>query len=226
MADCATGEHGDVGGTTADIHHANAQLFFIFGQDGVARSQLLQNDVIHFQTAALHAFLDVLGRVDRTGHQVNFGFQAHARHAHGLFDAFLIIDHEFLRQDMQDFLIGRDRYRLSGIDNPVNIGLSDFTIPDGHDTVGVETLDVAAGDTGIHRMNPATRHQLGFFYRALNGLNRHFNVHHHSALETARRMGTNTDDFDGSVHLALADNRNHLGGSDIQADNHVFRFNR
>ena len=39
-------------------------------------------------------------------------------------------------------------------------------------------------------------------------------------------MGTNAHHFDGAVHLALADNRNHLRGSDIEADNHVFRFNR
>jgi hypothetical protein len=75
-------------------------------------------------------------------------------------------------------------------------------------------------------VNAATGHQLCLFHSALNGLDGGFDVHHHSTLEAPGRVRANAHHFDGAVHLALADNRNHLGGSDIEADNHVFRFNR
>src|SRR5690554_224153 len=226
MADSTASEHRDVGSTTTDIHHAYTQLFLVLGENRVARGQLLEDDVIHFEPTALDALFNVLGGVHGTGHQVNLGLQAHPRHTHGFFDALLVVDHKFLRKDVQDFLVRRNGHRLGGIDHPVNIRLGYFPVADRHDAVRVQAFDVATGNTCINRVNPATRHQFRFFHGTLNGLHSGLDVHHHSALEAAGRVGTDPHYFDRSIHLALADNRNHLGGSDIQADNHVFRFNR
>ena len=60
-----------------------------------------------------------------------FCLQAYTRHADRLADSFLIIDHKFLGQNVQDFLIRRNRYRLGGIDNPVHIQLLNFAVADG-----------------------------------------------------------------------------------------------
>ena len=85
---------------------------------------------------------------------------------------------------------------------------------------------MAAGNTRVDRVNPATRHQFGFFHRTLYRLDRGFDIDHHATLEPAGGMGTDTHHLNGPVHFALADDRNHFRGSDIEADNHVFRFNR
>jgi hypothetical protein len=76
--------------------------------------------------------------------------QAHAGHTHGLLDPFLTINHKFLRQNMQDFLIRRDGDGLCRINNPVDIRLGYFPIADGHDAMGVEALDVTACNPRIY----------------------------------------------------------------------------
>ena len=183
MPDSTAGKHGDIRGATTDIHHADTQLFLILGENGVAGCQLLQDDVIHFKPAALHAFLYVLGGIDRAGHQMNLCFQAHTGHAHGFLDAFLAVDHELLGQNMENLLVCRNRNRLGGVNDPVDVGLGDLTVTDCNNAVGIQALDVAAGNTRIHRVNAAPGHQFRLFHRALNCLDGGFNIHHHSTLE-------------------------------------------
>ena len=149
----------------------------------MAGGQLLQDDVIHLEAAALHAFLDVLGGVNGTGHQVHLGFEPDTGHAHRLLDTFLAVDHEFLRQDVQNFLIRRDGHRLGGINDPINISLGHFTIAYSDNAMGVQALDVTTGNAGIHRVNTAPRHELSLFHRTLDGLDGGFDVDHHPTLE-------------------------------------------
>ena len=93
------------------------------------------------------------------------------------------VDDVFLRQHVQDLLIGRDGDRLGGIDHALDIALHHLLVLDGDDAVRIEAAHVAAGDAGIHRMNFTARHQFGFFHRALDGLHGGFDVHHHAFLQ-------------------------------------------
>src|SRR5690606_8200122 len=138
------------------------------------------DDVVHFQAAAAHAFLDVLRGVHGAGHHVHLGFQAHAGHAQRLAHAFLVIDHVVLGQGVQDTLVGRDGHRLGSIQYALDVGAADFAITDRHDAVGVQAADVIAGNADESRVDAATRHQLGFFHCALDGLHGGFDVHHHA----------------------------------------------
>ena len=62
----------------------------------------------------LHALGDVGGGRLRAGHQVRVHFQAHAGHADRIADAFLrVVDDVFLRDRMQDALVGGNRRRPS-----------------------------------------------------------------------------------------------------------------
>ena len=45
-------------------------------------------------------------------------------------------------------------------------------------------------------------------------------VHHHALLQAPGRMRANTDDFDRAVFPDLAHQRHHLGGADIETDDH------
>src|SRR5690606_41081003 len=99
---------------------------------GVGRGQLFKDDVLDFQAAATHALLDVLCRVDRASHQVHLGFQAHTAHADRLAHAFLVIDNEYLRQDVKHFLVGRNHHGLGGVNHAIDIGLHHFSISNAH----------------------------------------------------------------------------------------------
>ena len=182
------GEDGNVCGATADIHNTDTQLTLIFRQHRMGTGQLLENDVVHFQIAATHTLLDVLGRINRTGNQMHLGFKTHATHANGLTDTFLIVHHIFLRQHMQGLLVGRNRYRLGGINDPVDISLGDLTITNGDNAVGVEASHMGTGNTCVDSVNVTARHQLCFFDRALNGAHRGLDIHHHAFLHAARGL--------------------------------------
>ena len=114
---------------------------------------------------------------------MHLGFQAYAGHAHGLLDTFLAVDDELLGQDVENFLIRRNGDRLGGVDDPVDVRLGHFPVTDGDNAMGVETLDVTAGNARIHRVNPAPRHEFGLFHSALDGLHGGFDIHHHTTLQ-------------------------------------------
>src|SRR5690606_29304426 len=88
------------------------------------------------------------------------------------------------------------------------------------DAMGVHAADVIAGDAGEHRVNLAASHQLRLFDSALDGLHGGLDIHHHALLHPPGRMRTDTDDFQLAVGTYLADQSDHLGGADIQPDDH------
>ncbi len=151
---------------------------------------------------------------------MHLGLQTHARHAERLAHAFLVIDHVFLRKDMQHLLIGRNRHGLAGIQYPLDIGLDDLTVTDGNDAVGIEAADVVAGQTREYRVDLAAGHELGFFYGALDRLDGGLDVDHYALLQAAGRMRADTDDLQFAVRADFADERDHFGGANIQSDYH------
>ncbi len=89
-----------------------------------------------------------------------------------------------------------NRHRLGRIDHAIDVAAGHFLVADGDDAVRVEAAHVAAGDAGVHRVNLAARHQLGFFDRALDRLHRRLDVDHHALLEAARGVRADADHFD------------------------------
>ena len=175
-------EHRDVGGAAADVDEAHAELLLIVGEHGEARGQLLEHDVLDHQAAALHALDDVLRRAVGAGDDVHLGFEPHARHADRIADAFLAVDDEFLRQHVQNLLVGGDRDRLGRVDHVLDIAVRDLLVADRDDAVGVEAAHVAAGDAGVDRVDLAAGHQLGLFDRALDRLHGRLDIDHHAFL--------------------------------------------
>ena len=132
---------------------------------------------------------------------------------------------------MQDLLVGRDRHRFGRVDHMLDVGLPDLPIAYGDHTVRVEAADMTARDAGVDRVDLAAGHQFGFLDRTLDRLRGRLDVHHHAALEAARRLGTDADELDAAVFGDLADQRHHFRGPDIESDDqlsvrlacHVFR---
>ncbi|MNM93737.1 hypothetical protein D3C81_1061190 [compost metagenome] len=151
---------------------------------------------------------------------MNLGFQTHAGHAQWLAHAFLVVDHIVLRQGVQDPLISRNGNSLGGVEDALKVSCTDFTVANRNDTVGVQATDVIAGHANKGRVDPAAGHQLGFFHCPLDRLHGRFDIDHHALLQPARRMGADTDDFQGTVGRDFAYQRHYLGGADIEPDDH------
>ena len=123
-------------------------------------------------------------------------------------------------------MVRRRGDRAGGFNHPVDVGLGDFALANGHHAVRIDTLDVAAGNPGKHFMNGAIRHQLGFFHRALNGLDGGLDIDHHALFQATRRSLPHADDIQRTVFEHLGHDGDNLGGANIQPDQHVFRFSR
>jgi len=96
---------------------------------------LFQNKILDLQPTAAHTFDNVLCGTHGTDHHVHLGFQAYAAHAHGFMYTFLLVDHKFLRHDVQNALIGRNRHCSCRIDHPFHVCMAYFAILDTHNAM-------------------------------------------------------------------------------------------
>ena len=66
---------------------------------------------------------------------MHFDFKAKTTHANRLTNPVLVVDDEFLRQDVQNFLVCGDRHGARRFDDALDIHRRDFFIFDRHHTV-------------------------------------------------------------------------------------------
>ena len=224
VADRALRENRDVGGAAADIDEAHAEVFLVFRQHRGGGRQRLQDQVIHFEPAAAHALDDVLRRRNRAGDDVHVDFQAHAAHAERFAHVALAVDDEFLVQNVQHLLIGRNRNRFRGLDHPLDVLLRHFAVLDRHHAARVDALDVAARDAGINLADFAVRHQFGLLERALNRADRCLDIDDHPFLEAFGRMAAHADHLETAVRLHFGDDRRDLRRADVETDDQVLGF--
>ena len=85
--------------------------------------------------AALHALDDILCGALRTGDDVDPRLEADARHADRIADPFLVVDDEFLRDHVQDPLVGGQRNGLRGVHDARHVALRDLLVLDGDHAV-------------------------------------------------------------------------------------------
>ena len=218
------GEDRDVGGAAADVHQAHAEVLLVLGEHRARGSERLQDQVVHVQPAAAHALHDVLRRRHRAGHDVHLDFQPHAGHADRLAHVLLPVDDVLLPQDVQDLLVGGNVHGARGFDHPFDIERRDFPVLDRDHAGGVEALDVAAGDAGESRGDLAVGHQFGFLERALDRADRRLDVDDHALLETFGLMAAHAENLEVPVGPELRDQRHHLRGADVQADDEFLGF--
>ncbi len=224
MTDRAMGEHRQVGGTTTDVDQTNPQFLFIRVQHRSTGSHLLQNDVVHLQTAALHALDDILGGADRAGDDMHPRLQPYPGHPDWILNTFLTVDDELLRQDVQDLLVGWNRHHPRRFHHSIDVFRRGFPVLDGGHAVRIEPANVTTGNAGIDRMNLATRHSFGFVHRVLDRPNGRLDVDDHALLQASRGMRADADHLDGPIQADLADDDHHFRGADIEPDNQILVF--
>ena len=59
---------------------------------------------------------------------MDLGLETHTRHTDRFADPFLAVDDEFLRQDMQDLLVGRNRDRSRSVDHAIHVARADLGV--------------------------------------------------------------------------------------------------
>ena len=123
---------------------------------------------------------------------------------------------------MQDLLVRRYGNGTRGIDHPLDILRHDFLVTDGDDAMRVQAADMAAGDTGIHRVDLATGHELGLFDGTLYGMHRRLDVDDDAFFQPPRGMRADTDDLEVALRQDFADDGDDLGGTDIQPYDEIF----
>ena len=144
MANCAVGVNGDVGCAAADVNHAHAQFFFVFGEHRIGGNQRLQHDFVYFQATALNAFLHVLQGSYCACDDVHARIQAHATHANGLAHAWLVVNDVFLHHSVQNLVIGGDVYGFCRIFGAFNVGFGDFAIFNFDHALRIKAANVVA----------------------------------------------------------------------------------
>ena len=100
-------------------------------------------------------------------------------------DAALVVDHEFLGQDVEHLAIGRQRDRARRFEHALDVARRDLAAPHRDHAVHVEALDVAAGRSRDHAADLAAGHQLGLVDGLADRLDRGVDVDHGALLEPA-----------------------------------------
>src|SRR5207245_7808680 len=203
VADRTFAEHGDVARAAAYVDEAHAEFLFVFGQHGKRRRQRLQNQIVHFQSAAAHALDDVLGSRDGSGDDVHFDLEPHAAHAERLAHPVLSVDDEFLGEDVQHLLVGRNGHGARGLDRALDVDRGHLLVLDRYHPRGVEALDVAPGDAGENALDLAVGHQFRFLEGALDGVHGRLDVYDRSLVQTLGFVTATPDDVHASVGATL-----------------------
>ena len=174
-------ENRHVGRARTNVHQSHAQLFFIVGEHRATRGQGVEHEHVHIQAAAAHTLHDVFCGTLRTSDDVHLGLEPNTAHANGLLHV-LAIDHELLRLDEQEALIGGDIDRFGRFHHTRHIGRGHLSVLDRHHATGVDAADVAAGDAGVDPRDFAVGHQLGLFQGLLDALHGGVDIDHHAPL--------------------------------------------
>ncbi len=182
---------------------------------------MLQDNVTDIHTSLVTAFNDVLRAGNSTGDNVRACLKTHSTHAERFLDTILIIDDELLRQDMNHFPIHWYCQSFRCIDYAADIFVGNFPVFNSNHSLGVDSLDVATGNTGKDRLDLATGHQLGFLNRLANCIDRTFDIDDDTLTQPPRRAGTNTDDIKTLV-CQCPDYGTDFRCTNIQADNQIF----
>ena len=105
VGDRAFLKNDELGGTRAQVGQAHAQFALVGAQHGVGTGQRLEDRVVHVDAGAIHRRDHVLHGAGRGRDHVHAHFQPRGHHAQRIVHAGLVVENEFLRQQVQDFAI-------------------------------------------------------------------------------------------------------------------------
>lgn len=157
MGDGALEEDDEFGGGGTDVGHADAELAFIGGKDGLGGGDALVDGVDDLKAGAIGAGNDRLGDAAGAGGEVEVDFELGADHADGVVDAGLVVEDELLGEEVQDFAIGGKCDGACAVDGGADLFAGDFAHAGAHgdaaarvDAANVGTADADDGGFDFH----------------------------------------------------------------------------
>ena len=137
----------------------DAELLLVVGQDGGARGDLVEDDLLDVDPGPLDAGPEVLDEGDGAGDDVDVDLELDAVHAQRIADPVLLVHDELLGDDVDDLPVGRDRDGLGLLDDPADVVAGDLPVlaRDGDHPAAVEALDVGARDADEGRVDGHVR---------------------------------------------------------------------
>ena len=103
---------GDIGGPPPNIDDCRSKIAFIFREYCFGAGKLPEDHFFHTHLSAVDGIDQVLIESALTGHHVNVDVQARAVKPYRILNAVMIVQKEFLRQDVDNFSIRRNGNRL------------------------------------------------------------------------------------------------------------------
>ena len=157
---------------------------------------------------------------DGAGDDVHVDLEPCAGHPDRRADAVLLVDHEVLRQHVQDLAPCRQRHRLRRVDRAPHVVARDLAVlaGDRDHAAAVESLDVGTGQREMDGVDLDARHQLRFLDRLLDRVDGGIDVDDDAALDAARLGDADADNVERAVVHAFADDCGDARGADVKAD--------
>jgi hypothetical protein len=140
---------GDVGLAAADVDQDRPEFLLIFRENRFADGDRLEYSVADKKTASIDGCNNVLSRSCRAGNDVDVDLEARAHHAQRIADPILIVNGEFLRKNVDDLAIGRERDGPRSLDNAADVIVVDLARSrrNRRDAPAGEALDVRTGES-------------------------------------------------------------------------------
>ena len=198
---------------------ATPEFLLVLGDAGLGGRELGENRALDLETGAVQAGDRVLGGGGRRGDHVHVGLEPRAAHARGIADAFLIVDHVFLGEDVEDLTVGRNRHRLGGVDHAPDVFLLDHAVARGDrdDAARVDALDVGSRDAHAGLLDLDPGHELGLFDHLLDRFDGGVEVDDNPLAHALRFGVRGAHHVEAAVVHRLRDDRADLVGADVES---------
>src|SRR6266568_2042976 len=168
----AIGEH--FGRAAADVEQAAAEVALVLGEACLGGSERLQYGVADENSRFVRRGYEILRRRDRRSDDVNVGDEPLADHADGVADVILHVDDEFVRKDVKNFAIFRERDVAGGVHGAAHVFALDVararTQRDA--ASAIHSANMMSGDADKRFFDGNIGHAFGFFDGAANRTDR------------------------------------------------------
>src|SRR5262245_19111648 len=198
MAYCGSIYDGKIGNVRSDVDYCGSKLLFVRRERPFRDRNVVDHSIGHHHSGPVHGCDDILPGRYRRCYNVNRCLQPNSQKPYWISDAVLVIDREFLGQDVDDLSIGRHADRPGLIDYPINVFFIDLAVSAAYRDYAarIESLHLYAAQSYVHLIDWQPAHHLGFFNSALDCVHRRLNVDDDSLSHAAGLCPANPDDFD------------------------------
>src|SRR6202171_3644266 len=161
-------EERHVGRSATDVDERNTKVELVVVEHGLSRGQYLHHQVFDAHARLVYALDHVLHRGQRTGDDVRLDLEPGARHADGVLDALLSVDHVAAGDDMDDLAVVGHGNRTRRVDDAGDVFLSDLAVltRDRYHTATVLAQHMRARHADEARLQLVTAHAL----RGIDGM--------------------------------------------------------